>query len=101
MWASGFEVSVDGLSTTSPLQRLQPDQLDPGVVTVPPLALGRVIDGLAGHLARLGARRVAPVTEVDPIALVPEYGAVSQAERVHGLDLSEEIRRPIEPRETS
>lgn len=98
VWSSRFEVSPGAISTTSPLQRLQPDELASDVVTVPPLALGTVIDGLAGHFARLAARRAAPVAEVDPLALIPEYGALSQAERVHGLDLSEEIRRPIEPR---
>ena len=98
VWATGAEVTAEGVSATSGLQRMLPGDLEGEIVSVPPLGLGTVIEGLAGHLARLGARRAAPVTEVDPIALVPEYGAVSQAERVHGLDLSEEIRRPIEPR---
>jgi tRNA threonylcarbamoyl adenosine modification protein YeaZ len=98
VWAADFEVTADGTSPRTALRRMRPEELRGDVVTVPPLGSGTVIEGLAGHLARCGARGVAPVQPVDPIALVPEYGAVSQAERMHGLDLSEELRRPIEPR---
>jgi tRNA threonylcarbamoyl adenosine modification protein YeaZ len=98
VWSQGCEVSAGAVSVTAELRRLMPEELEGAVVSVPPLAVGTVVGGLAGHLARLAARGEAPMAEVDPIALVPEYGALSQAERVHGLDLSDEIRRPIEPR---
>lgn len=35
---------------------------------------------------------------VDADAYVPEYVSPSQAERVHGLDLTDELSRPIRPR---
>lgn len=98
VWAADFEVTSGGAVPGTALRRMLPEELQGDVVTVPPLGLGTVIEGLAGHLARFGARGDAPVQRVDPMALVPEYGAVSQAERVHGLDLSEQLRRPIEPR---
>ena len=98
VWTAEMEVGPDAVATTAPLRRRRAEEVAGDVVSVPPLALGTVIEGLAGHLARLAARREPPVIEVDPIALVPDYVALSQAERVHGLDLSEEIRRPIEPR---
>lgn len=97
VWAATFEVGPDSVTERAAMRRMRPEELTEDVVSVPPLALGTVIDGLAGSLAHLAARRMAPVAVVDPLALVPEYGAVSQAERVHGLDLSEELRRPIEP----
>jgi tRNA threonylcarbamoyladenosine biosynthesis protein TsaB len=98
VWSARFEVVGEAVTPAAPTIRVRADELEGQIVVVPPLGVGRVIEGLAGHLARLAARGVAPVAEVDPIALVPDYGAISQAERVHGLDLSEEIQRPIEPR---
>ena len=68
-----------------------------GVVCAPPLDYGLRISDLAGPLALRAARRQAPLREADPGSLVPEYASISQAERTHGLDLSEELRRPIEP----
>jgi tRNA threonylcarbamoyladenosine biosynthesis protein TsaB len=98
LWAASFEVDATGVHAQGKVRRLAPDEIEGEVVSAAPLRIGRQVDGLAGHLAALAARRHPPVSEVDPLALVPEYAAVSQAERVHGLDLSDELRRPIEPR---
>ena len=46
--------------------------------------------------AAAGDDPAAPV--VDPESFVPEYVSPSQAERVHGVDLREELARPIQPR---
>jgi tRNA threonylcarbamoyladenosine biosynthesis protein TsaB len=98
LWAAPFEVDADRVVSLGPVRRIPPDAIEGEVVSAPPVRIGRRVDGLAGHLAALAVRRRPPLSEVDPAALVPEYAAVSQAERVHGLDLSEELRRPIEPR---
>jgi tRNA threonylcarbamoyl adenosine modification protein YeaZ len=98
VWIQDFEVTPDEVRAISDLERTRPEDIDGEFVSAAPLKVGRRIEHLAGHLARLAAAVAAPVVEVDPLALVPEYGALSQAERVHGLDLSEELRRPIEPR---
>ncbi len=68
------------------------------MICAPPLTCGFRVSDLAGPLALRAAMRQVPLREADPASLVPEYGSVSQAERMHGLDLSEELRRPIEPR---
>lgn len=98
VWCQDFEVALEEVRAVSALQRMRPEGIDGEAVCAPPLDVGRRIEHLAAHLARLAAAASPPVVEVEPFALVPEYGAVSQAERVHGLDLSEELRRPIEPR---
>ena len=97
VWAGEFEVG-ETVEAIGRVNRLMPGELGGELVSVPPLDIGTQVEGLAGHLALLAARARPPVVEVDPIALVPEYVSVSQAERTHGVDLSEELRRPIEPR---
>lgn len=52
-----------------------------------PVALGE-------RLARLASEGRWPCESADPIALVPEYLALSQAERSHGVDLSRQVHTP-------
>lgn len=54
-----------------------------------PLARLLVAAAAAGHPC---------VASVDPAGYVPEYVSPSQAERLHGLDLRDEVARPIRPR---
>lgn len=99
-WVREFGVSVAGVDPRGPLRRIASGDLsdETDLVSAAPLVTGRVIDDLAGPLARLAAAGAAPVVPADPASLIPDYGALSQAERVHGLDLTEELGRPIEPR---
>ena len=100
-WAQEVDVGEKEVVARSALRRIKLGDLDadtPDVVCAPPLTRGMEVSDLAGPLALGTARRRAPVREVDPGLLVPDYGSVSQAERMHGLDLSEELWRPIEPR---
>jgi tRNA threonylcarbamoyladenosine biosynthesis protein TsaB len=55
-------------------------------------------DSLARLLLAAAAADHPVVTREDPVAFVPEYVSPSQAERVHGVDLREELARPIRPR---
>lgn len=99
-WAQEIEVSEDEVVARSGLRRIKLEDVDPdlpNVICAPPLSRGFQVSDLAGPLALRAALRQVPLREVDPGSLVPEYGSVSQAERLHGLDLSEELRRPIEP----
>jgi hypothetical protein len=52
---------------------------------------------LAPALAQFSARGIAPATLQDPVLLLPNYLVPSQAERVHGVDLSSAVHRPIVP----
>lgn len=99
VWAQIVEVDTARVQARGPVQRLRPETLTDGpeLVSAGPSAFGRSVGDLAGPLARLAAAGQAPVREVDPAALVPEYVSISQAERTHGVDLSAELRRPIEP----
>lgn len=58
-----------------------------------PVAVGPLSEILAVG-ASLG---LPPARAADTDALVPFYGGPSQAERTHGIDLGEEVHRPIEP----
>lgn len=64
-------------------------------------ASGRAVHTTPSLARLLVAARAADhpsVVEVDAEAYVPEYVSPSQAERVHGVDLTEELARPIRPR---
>jgi tRNA threonylcarbamoyl adenosine modification protein YeaZ len=97
-WVQEFEVGEEAVVARDGLRRIKLEDLDPSnAVCAPPLACGFQVSDLAGPLAARAARRQMPLCVVDPGSLVPEYGSVSQAERMHGVDLSDELRRPIEP----
>ncbi len=52
---------------------------------------------LSEQLARRVAEGEWPTRLTDPRLLVPLYLSPSQAERVHGLDLGDEVNRPVPP----
>ena len=52
---------------------------------------------LAETLARVASLGLGPAARADVAAFVPRYAGLSQAERVHGLDLSDEVNAPIPP----
>jgi hypothetical protein len=52
---------------------------------------------LAEALGRCAAAGRPPARRHDAAALTPLYLAPSQAERVHGVDLSEEVHTPAPP----
>jgi tRNA threonylcarbamoyl adenosine modification protein YeaZ len=60
-------------------------------------ALLRPVDSLAGVLAERASLQRPPAVPVEPDRLVPLYASASQAERVHGIDLREQVHRRIEP----
>lgn len=108
LWAARFRVQRKRLEVLAPIERVGADALDPGVAwfSADPALRGR--DDLPGSLRRtpplatvlavVASRRHPAVPEVEPDALVPDYVSRSQAERVHGVDLREEVHRPIRPR---
>lgn len=100
VWTRVFVVGEHDLRDEGPAERIRLAELEagPDLVSVASVGIGRAVEDLAGTLARLAAAGREPVRDLDPDALVPEYGGASQAERAHGVDLSEEISRPIEPR---
>ncbi|RKZ17661.1 tRNA (adenosine(37)-N6)-threonylcarbamoyltransferase complex dimerization subunit type 1 TsaB [bacterium] len=100
VWAREYQVGAGTVRALGEIVRAVPDELPSGPqrVSAAPLSLGTVIGDLAGPLARLTAAGSEPVHKADPLDLVPDYASLSQAERMHGLDLSEELRRPIKPR---
>jgi len=100
VWTQEVEVGKDEVIARGEPRRVKLADLDPdspGLVCAPPLTHGVLVSDLAGPLALRAALRRAPLREEDPGTLVPEYASISQAERMHGLDLSEELQRPIEP----
>jgi tRNA threonylcarbamoyladenosine biosynthesis protein TsaB len=57
-----------------------------------------LVPALAEVLALHAEAGTWPAETVNPLALVPEYAGVSQAERAHGVDLHDEGHRPVRPR---
>lgn len=100
LWAQDFDVGAAGPVACGAIRRIQPDALEgrARVACAAPVAIGRPVGALAGILARCAAAGITPARAADPQALVPDYASVSQAERVHGLDLTAQLNRPIEPR---
>jgi hypothetical protein len=49
---------------------------------------------LGESLALCTARELWPAARSDAASLLPEYLAPSQAERAHGIDLSDDVNRP-------
>lgn len=108
VWAARFRREKKRLITLDPIVRRPPSELDAAVSwwTAEPGLRGR--DGMPANLRRTAplatllavhASKAHPVAEhVDPDALVPEYVSPSQAERVHGVDLRDQVNRPIRPR---
>ena len=101
-------VTASGVVERVPLESI--DDESGHVVAVDPAILAalhdrealtrRVIatDSLCRLLVRAREAAHPLVTRVDVVAFVPEYVTPSQAERAHGLDLRDEVARPIEPR---
>lgn len=94
-----------------PIRRVAVEDLDPGdrtllcadSATAGLMAATQEVrvqttDSLARLLLRAAAHGHPVVTAEDPVSFVPEYVSPSQAERVHGVDLREELSRPIRPR---
>lgn len=108
VWAARFRREKKRLITLEAIARRPPAELDPAVAwwTAEPGLRGR--DGMPANLRRTAplatllavhASKAHPVAQpVEPEALVPEYVSPSQAERVHGVDLREQVNRPIRPR---
>lgn len=94
------------------VERVTVDELDPAralffaAAEVEPALRDAGVDAARIHrtasLARLLVAAAAAghpcVASVDPAGYVPEYVSPSQAERVHGVDLRDEVARPIRPR---
>jgi tRNA threonylcarbamoyl adenosine modification protein YeaZ len=100
-WSREVDVGPEDVAARGPAQRIGPDALPDDrsrVVSMAPVAVGRALDDLAGPLAWFAARGATPARRVDPLALTPDYVSISQAERTHGVDLTEQIERPIRPR---
>jgi tRNA threonylcarbamoyl adenosine modification protein YeaZ len=100
VWAQEIEVGEDEVNARGDIRRIRLAELgsdSPAAVCAPPLTHGVQVSDLAGPLAMRAALHRAPLREADPGSLVPEYASISQAERMHGLDLSEELQRSIEP----
>ena len=112
LWRLRFDDPAT-VTAESAVERVTPESIDlePGTVvavdaaTLTALRTRRALDGrvvetesLCRLLVRAREAAHPSVTRVDAAAFVPEYVTPSQAERAHGLDLRDEVARPIEPR---
>ena len=108
VWAARFRREKKRLITLDPVHRMPPTELlastswwtaEPGLRGREGMPIGLRRTAPLATLLAVHASRAHPVAEpVEPDALVPEYVSPSQAERIHGLDLREQVNRPIRPR---
>jgi tRNA threonylcarbamoyl adenosine modification protein YeaZ len=108
VWPARFRREKKRLITLDAVARRSPSELDPELPwwTAEPGLRGR--EGFPANLRRTAplatllavhASKSHPVAvPVEPDALVPEYVSPSQAERVHGVDMRQQVHRPIKPR---